>query len=447
MMEGLPPVVSWPPLQTLMRLTLALAVGLFVGLEREWRGKEAGLRTFGFAALLGGMGGLLGPNFALLSLALLGVLLCFLNWQSLRANGGAELTTSAALLVTGFAGVLCGLGHTVTPAAVGVTTAGLLAWKERMATFSHKITAEELRSAILLAILAFAIYPVLPSQPVDPWGLIEPRAAWVTVILIAAIGFVNYMLWKVFGTHGVEVTGFLGGLVNSTVTVAELANRVRETSGRLLDVAYRGVMLATAAMALRNAVLLGLLSFRALVDSAIPLVLILLSSTGLALMRSRVEATPSAEPPALPLKSPFSLPSALKFGLIFLALQVVGTVGQTLLGRWGFYAVSAVGGLVSSASAVASAASLCANGTISPTTAGVGAIIASLASAAINFILVARVSEQRSLTLRLGRALGVVMLLGLVGAFVQTRLPTFLPADAGGAELFKPHASEQPHAD
>lgn len=447
MMEGLPPVVSWPPLQTLMRLTLALAVGLFVGLEREWRGKEAGLRTFGFAALLGGMGGLLGPNFALLSLALLGVLLCFLNWQSLRANGGAELTTSAALLVTGFAGVLCGLGHTVTPAAVGVTTAGLLAWKERMATFSHKITAEELRSAILLAILAFAIYPVLPSQPVDPWGLIEPRAAWVTVILIAAIGFVNYMLWKVFGTHGVEVTGFLGGLVNSTVTVAELANRVRETSGRLLDVAYRGVMLATAAMALRNAVLLGLLSFRALVDSAIPLVLILLSSTGLALMRSRVEATPSAEPPALPLKSPFSLPSALKFGLIFLALQVVGTVGQTLLGRWGFYAVSAVGGLVSSASAVASAASLCANGTISPTTAGVGAIIASLASAAINFILVARVSEQRSLTLRLGRALGVVMLLGLVGAFVQTRLPTFLPADTGGAELFKPHASEQPHAD
>ena len=25
---------------------LALLVGLFVGLEREWRGKEAGLRTF-----------------------------------------------------------------------------------------------------------------------------------------------------------------------------------------------------------------------------------------------------------------------------------------------------------------------------------------------------------------------------------------------------------------
>jgi uncharacterized membrane protein (DUF4010 family) len=72
---------------------------------------------------------------------------------------------------------------------------------------------------------------------------------------------------------------------------------------------------------------------------------------------------------------------------------------------------------------VASAAALCSHGTISPAVAGMGAIIASLASASINFVLVARVSEQRSLTLRLGRALGVVIILGLAGAFVQTRLP------------------------
>ena len=43
-------------LPTLIRLALALGIGLFVGLEREWRGKEAGLRTFGFAGLLGGLG-------------------------------------------------------------------------------------------------------------------------------------------------------------------------------------------------------------------------------------------------------------------------------------------------------------------------------------------------------------------------------------------------------
>lgn len=254
-MDTLPQVASWPALETLSRVTLALAVGLFVGLEREWRGKEAGLRTFGFAALLGALGGLIGPAFALMSLGLLGVLVGFLNWQSLRANQGAELTTSAALLVTGYTGILCGQGHHVTPAAVAVVSAGLLAWKERLAGFSHRLTAEELRSAILLSVLAFGIYPVLPDHPVDHWGLFAPRAVLVTVILIAAIGFVNYVLWKVAGPRGMELTGFLGGLVNSTVTVTEVAARVRETSGAVANVAYRSVLLATLAMALRNTLL------------------------------------------------------------------------------------------------------------------------------------------------------------------------------------------------
>ena len=41
--------------------------------------------------------------------------------------------------------------------------------------------------------------------------------------VIAGIGFANYLLWKLFGTRGIEFAGFLGGLVNSTVTVTELA--------------------------------------------------------------------------------------------------------------------------------------------------------------------------------------------------------------------------------
>jgi uncharacterized membrane protein (DUF4010 family) len=424
-------------LPTLLRLALALALGLFIGLERERRGKEAGLRTFGFAALLGGMGGLLGEAYALLGLSLLGILVVFLNWGTLREGQGLELTTSAALLVTGFVGVLAGQGHTFTPVSAAVATAALLAWKERLAGFSLDLTETEVRSAILLAILAFIVYPVLPEAPLDPWGLVEPRAAWLTVILIAAIGFANYILLKLYGTRGVEVAGFLGGLVNSTVTVTELASRARETSGRLADVIYRGVLLSTAAMALRNALLLAILAVGVLATSALPLALMLVASLALA-WRSRAGSSADHTVPVVRLESPFSLQSALRFGLIFLVVQVAGILAQRALGEVGFYLVSCVAGLFSSASGVAAAAALAAHGTITVQVAGVGVVLNSLASTAIKLPLVARISGDRTLTLRVALALGLVMVLGLGAALMPMAA---VPSLAAGHQRFAEHAS------
>ena len=55
------PNAQWPYERVLMRLGLALCIGLLVGLERERRAKEMGMRPFAFAALLGCLGALLGP--------------------------------------------------------------------------------------------------------------------------------------------------------------------------------------------------------------------------------------------------------------------------------------------------------------------------------------------------------------------------------------------------
>jgi uncharacterized membrane protein (DUF4010 family) len=411
---------SWPDAPMLARLALALALGFFVGIERERRRKEAGLRTFTFATLLGAVGGLLGLPYALLALGLLGVLVVFLNLEAIRTGEGAEITTSAALLLIGFVGVLAGQGHTFTPTALAVATAALLAWKEPLAGFSRALTEAELRSAILLAIIAGVVYPVLPTGPVDPWGLIDPRAAWVTVILIAALGFATYILLKLYGVRGVELAGFLGGLVNSTVTVTDLAGRVREYGRGFTGAAYRGVVLATAAMLVRNAVLLGLLSLPALAAAAVPLGCMLAGALAAAwLQPSRAGAGPPPDgdgalsPPAM--SSPFSLVSAVKFGAFFLALQVAGTLAERLLGQAGFYAVSALGGLVSSASAVASAGALAATGTLSADVAARGAVLASAASALVNLPLVARVARDPGLTRRVALVLGGVLLLGAAG--------------------------------
>ncbi|MBX6365740.1 MAG: MgtC/SapB family protein [Gemmatimonadetes bacterium] len=415
---------AWPYLPTLARLALALAIGLFVGIERERRRKEAGLRTFGFVALLGALGGLLGPPFALATLGLVGILVVLLNVETIRTGEGAEITTSAALLVTACAGMLAGQGHTFTPTALGVATAGLLAWKEPLAGFSQTLTEAEIRSAVLLAILAFVVYPGLPLGSIDPWHLIEPRAAWITVILIAALGFANYVLLKTYGTRGVELTGLLGGLVNSTVAVAELADQARAAHGRLVTVIYRGVILATAAMLVRNAVILGLLAPLALVYASVPLALMIGGAAVIVTAGRRRDARAAGagvrpETTSLPtMQSPFSLRSTLKFGILFLALNVAATLAQRALGDAGFYVVSALGGLVSSASAVAAAGNLAASGALPARVAGTGAVVAVLASVAVNLPLVSRFGRDPALTRRVAWTLGVLVLLGAVGAVV-----------------------------
>jgi uncharacterized membrane protein (DUF4010 family) len=428
----------WPYLPTLARIALALALGLFIGLERERRGKEAGLRTFAFVSVLGAVGGLMGEHFALLALALLGVLVVLLNMETVRTGEGAEITTSAALLVTGFIGALAGFGHAFTPTALGIATAALLAWKEPLAGFSQALTAGELRSAILLAILAFVVYPVLPAGSVDPWALVQPRAAWITVILIAALGFANYVLLKLYGAKGFALTGFLGGLVNSTVTITELAGRVRVATAQFRWIAYRSVMLATAAMLLRNAVLLVLLAPETMISAGLPLVLMLAGAVIAAARTPRQgkeSPVPNAEPSMgggsnvdapLTLALPFSLTTAIKYGALFLALQVAGTLAQRSLGQLGFYGVSFLGGLVSSASAVAAAANLAAAGTGTPVVAATGAVIASAASVLMNWLIASRVARDRELTTRLFIALIAVVALGALGVIAGAAIARVL---------------------
>jgi uncharacterized membrane protein (DUF4010 family) len=176
-------------------------------------------------------------------------------------------------------------------------------------------------------------------------------------------------------------------------------------------------------MAVRNAVLLGIVATAALFAALLPIGLILITSLLFAAHDPGRKAPPPERPPEIPLASPFSLQSALKFGFIFLVLQILGTMAQNALGHAGFYAVSIVGGFVSSASAVASAAMLAAQGHVTPAAAGIASVLASLASASVNLILVARVAHDRALNARLRRALATVVACGIAGAVAQAYVP------------------------
>jgi hypothetical protein len=81
---------------------------------------------------------------------------------------------------------------------------------------------------VLLGLIGFVIYPAIPKRYMDSWPLFNPGDAWMSVIAIAAIGFINYVLLRMYGTRPF-LGPIFGGLVNSSATVAELGARAVKT--------------------------------------------------------------------------------------------------------------------------------------------------------------------------------------------------------------------------
>jgi uncharacterized membrane protein (DUF4010 family) len=223
----------FPPTQIATKILIALGIGLLVGLEREWARKDVGLRTFSLSALLGMLSSLQEPMFAAISLVGIVLLVGFLNLRSVLADRSLELTTSVALIITAVLGILVGHGHVFTAVASAISMTLLLSWKTELSAFTVDLSLQEIRSAVLMGLLGFVIYPVLPNRSIDPWGLVNPREAWVAVIVLAGIGFINYVLLRLCKSRGLYLSALLSGLVNSTAAVAQLGPLLRGTIGSL----------------------------------------------------------------------------------------------------------------------------------------------------------------------------------------------------------------------
>ncbi|HVY54864.1 MAG TPA: DUF4010 domain-containing protein, partial [Thermodesulfobacteriota bacterium] len=362
--------------------------------------------------------GFMGNIFPVIAMAFVGIVVVGMNYREMVRHEKLVLTTSVAIMIVGFAGILFGQGHIFTPAVAGVTTAALLAWKRPISRFALGLSDQELRSAILLAILTIIILTVLPSRPVDPWGLVEPRSNWVSVVIIAGMGFVNYILMKLLGPRGMEISAFFGGLVNSRKIIVELGTRLRQVGPALLPSVERGILLATGAMIIRNLLIVAILALSALKYCAIPLALMFLVNAFL-WWRVPAPVSDTGGAPEFALESPFKLSAALMFGLMFLMLNVVGALAQRNFGSASFYFVSIVGGLFSSASSIASAATLTSNGELPMATGVNGVIFSSLTSILANIPFIRGLMKEDESKRKLTMALVVIAAAGLVGGVVN----------------------------
>ena len=342
--------------ELLQRLTAALAIGALIGIERGWKqrsetpgSRAAGLRTFTLAGLLGGLAAILGSDlggaaFAAIALAF-SVLFGMFQWRDNSADQEFSATSTVAGLLTFALGGLAGLGHLQEAATAGVAAVCILAFKDSLHAWLRGLTWPEIRSDLLILAMTFIALPLLPSAPVDPWGLIRLRELWFLTILIATISFAGYIAVRLLGKRaGLAVGAVAGSAVSSTLTVAELARRRRQGSLTLLD-ATAAASLTTVVMLVRILLLVVFLAPQ-LVDLVLP-VLGASAAVGAAgalyLLHPRAATT---EERLLPdLKSPLDLRSVAGFALLIGGLNICVALASRWAGEVSLLPLAALGGL------------------------------------------------------------------------------------------------------
>ena len=369
-------------------LILAALLGLFLGLEREWSDIDAGMRTFSLTGLAGGVFTLVARETGIESALLLGGLFVLvqaasLSFAAFHTEESLHLTTSASLLVAYGVGALVVSEFVLAGVTVAVVSSLLLVLKRELHDFAGTLSRDELRSASEFAILAFVVFPLLPAGDITVQNVtLEPRIAWLMVVTVAGIGFVNYVVVRTYGGIGVVVTGFFGGLASSTAVVGSTLDHVRRRP-ELESFAVAAVLLADAAMAVRNLVITLAFSFPSpLLAAVVPLGAFVVGAVAVALWTANRE-----EVVDLDLESPFSLRNALGFGAVFLLILAAGTVAQTAFGTAGLYASSFVSGLVSSAGATTTAVLLYRGGSVTGANAVVAVLLATTASVLVKTAL------------------------------------------------------------
>lgn len=346
-------------LELFQRLSVALAIGFLIGLERGWKARNepegtraAGLRTHALGGLLGGIWGALvmarGNGDSLVTLAIAfavfsGAILLFRYREALEEKTFGVTTVVAAMLAFSL-GALAVVGNMAVAGGMGVAAAALLAFKEVLHGWVGRISWLELRSGLLLAAMTFILLPMLPDRTIDPWDTINPFEMWLLTVMIAAISFAGYIAIKAVGDQaGIIMTGVAGGLASSTAVTVTLAEMAKEHPEKAVPLTA-GALFASATMAARVLVIVA-----AVGTSILPHIVVPVGVGGGALLGMAYyflkQEYDSVESGRLKLTNPFELMTVLKFGFFLTAITAATRLLTRLGTDQGVYALAFVSGI------------------------------------------------------------------------------------------------------
>jgi uncharacterized membrane protein (DUF4010 family) len=367
----------------------ALLLGMLLGLERERshppEERFAGVRTFPIFALAGYLAARLGQGGTPLALPalILGVsaLVVAAYMHSAEKNRGA--TTEVLAITTPLLGALVAGGEAPLAVALTVVTAFLLSLKAPLHRLAAAMTEDEIAAILKFAIVATVAFPLLPTDPIGPYGGVVPRHVGLVVAVICGVGLGGYLLVRLLGGRtGWALAGLLGGLVSSTAVTLSLSGKARDTPSLVRPLAA-GTILASTILYARSFVLLALFD-RALAFHLAPQLALLLAVGGLFAaheLRSSKGAGKADADAAV--ANPVELGRAVILGLLFAAILLASQAAQAEFGTAGLWSAAALGGLVDVDSVALANARLRQQGAASLDAAGGAFLLATLTNLAV----------------------------------------------------------------
>jgi uncharacterized membrane protein (DUF4010 family) len=363
-------------LEFVVRLLVAVGIGLSIGLEREFSTKSdevqavAGIRTFVFIVLLGFISTLLSITLGpwVFVVGLIGVIL-FVGisyWVSANQGelgGTTEMTTLIAYLIGG----MLFLGYIEYSLVTTVIVLSLLSLKIKFRTFVGKMNSKELYALIQFIVVLLLVFPFLPDKTIGPYDVFNPQELGWIVIIFSGIGLSGYLLSKFIGTgRGIMLTGLIGGLFSSTMVSWIFSNKSKE-SPEYYKYCTSAVIAASSIMFVRIFIWVGIFKPGLINNLLWPFLMIFF--TGLLISyyfyRKAGEVEVSQESD---LGKPINWKQALLFSAFYTAILFIVSFANEAYGNSGVYISSAIASLTD-ADAITISVSKLAGDSISNTTA------------------------------------------------------------------------------
>ncbi len=336
-------------LEYLPAFLTSLAIGLFVGLERERSpAAKAGLRTFALTALLGTLLALLSEYMEspwLLAAGLLAVagLIVSAYLEGSRTDDPGTTTQAALLLCFGL-GALVWFGFGALAVLLAVAMTLLLHFKPELQNISKSLTRQDLQSILQFAVLSFVILPVLPNRDFGPFETLNPYQTWLMVVLISGLSLAGYVSLRFVGQRfGAPLLGFFGGMVSSTATTLIYARHARsnENLGKLAVVV---IMIANLVVLIRLAVVSSLVA-PGIAPHLVPVLAGGLVAGSLLTFFWWRRIGAEGEFPMPEMKNPTEIRTALTFAALYAVISLISAWLANLSGSSGLYLLAFVSGL------------------------------------------------------------------------------------------------------